>query len=91
MNAAIKMFMMKLLAHQVTPHHMLDLLVATTSNGEVHKGVNNNSNIIMCLQICNLVACNYQLFVMLIRGGESQHEGETKFGVIIGLQKFQAP
>jgi len=37
--------MTKLLAHQVTPHHMLDLLVATTSNGKVHKGVNNNSNL----------------------------------------------
>jgi hypothetical protein len=37
--------MMKLLAHPVIPHHMLDLLVATTSNGEVHNGVNNNSNL----------------------------------------------
>jgi len=28
---------------------------------------------------------------MLIRGGENEHDGEAKFGVIIGLQKFQAP
>jgi hypothetical protein len=37
--------MMKLLAHQMTPHHMLDLLVTTISNGEVHNVVNNNSNL----------------------------------------------
>jgi len=74
---------MKLLAHQVTPHHMLDLLVVTTSSGEVHKGVKNNSNLTMCLQICNFVACNYQLSTMLIRGGESEHEGEARFGAII--------
>jgi len=28
---------------------------------------------------------------MLIRGGGSAHDGEAKFGVIIVLQKFQAP
>jgi len=28
---------------------------------------------------------------MLITGGESEHDGEAKFGVIIGLQEFQAP
>jgi len=28
---------------------------------------------------------------MLIRGGENEHDGEAKFGVIIGLQKLQAP
>ncbi len=43
------------------------------------------------MQICDLVACNYQLFAMLIRGGENEHDGEAKSGVIIGLQEFQAP
>jgi len=28
---------------------------------------------------------------MLIRGGGSAHDGEARFGVIIGLKKFQAP
>jgi len=28
---------------------------------------------------------------MLIRGGENEDDREAKFGVIIGLQKFQAP
>jgi len=28
---------------------------------------------------------------MIIRGGESEHDGEAKLGVIIGLQEFQAP
>jgi len=28
---------------------------------------------------------------MLIRGGESEHDGEARSGVIIGLQEFQAP
>jgi len=28
---------------------------------------------------------------MLIRGGGSGHDGEARFGVIIGFQKFQAP
>jgi hypothetical protein len=70
---------------------MLDLLATTTSNGDVHKGVNNNSNLITCLQICNLVTCNYQLSTMLNRGGENEHEGEARSGVIIRLQEFQAP
>jgi len=28
---------------------------------------------------------------MLIRGGENEHDGEARYGVIIELQKFQAP
>jgi len=28
---------------------------------------------------------------MLIRGGESEHDGEAKSRLIIGLQEFQAP
>ncbi len=87
------MFMTKLLAHQVTPHHMLDLLVATTSNGEVHKGLNNSSNFTTTM-LANLQFGSMQLSTistMLIRGGENEDDGEARFWVITGLQEFQTP
>jgi len=28
---------------------------------------------------------------MLIKGGENEHDGEARSGVIIGLPEFQAP
>jgi len=59
LNATIEIFMTKLLAHQVTPDHMLDLLITTTSNGKVHKGV-NNSNLTTTV-LANLQFGNMQL------------------------------
>jgi hypothetical protein len=98
LNVTIEMFMTKLLARQVSPHHMLEPRPfgsnyikwrgAQRSEQQLQLNYHYPCKFVIWL---HLVACNYQLFTMLIRGGGSEHDGETIFGTIIGLQKFQAP